>query len=321
MFLGCTLSAVFYGMTTIQVIVYYTSYPKDPLIHKLAAAALWALDSFHLILITHSVYHYTIGKIGSAFFPLDLIWSSKLQSLVNSVIILLVQGLYARRVWKLNGNSYGFLGYLAAGIILVGFGIGMALVAKLYQIHSLLQLADIKWAIRAQLVSATAIDVVITIVVFICLRKSQSVLTSLKSRLATVIMYTLISGFATSLCGIAAVLSFIFMPMTFIYAALGFVLTRLHVNSFLGLLNARPRNTTERTEATSSSHSLRSPTAPHDFRNQSGARSWQQSLSSPISADSPVKESSPSVYSQSTIGRSLHHKETYVPEEFVPRAI
>jgi len=323
MFIGSTISAIFYGMTNIQVIVYYHSYPKDPLIHKLSAAILWTLDTFHLILVTHAVYHYAIGSLGQAIFPLDLVWSSKLQAVVNSVILLVVQSLYVMRIWKLNGYYHGVLGYLAAGIILVGFGVGIALDYELYSLTSLIQMSTISWAIKAQLSAATAIDVVITILILICLRKSQSVLTSLKSRLARVIVYTLISGFATSLCGIAALLAFLFMPHNFVYVALGFILTRLHVNSFLGLLNARPRNSTERTEPVSSQVlSVRSPTTRQDFRGQFSPRTWQHDTQGSLGdVESPLTENTPSVYSRSMSSKELVTKEASLPTDFTPRAI
>jgi len=184
-------------------------------------------------------------------------------------------------------------------------------------------MSTISWAIKAQLSAATAIDVVITILILICLRKSQSVLTSLKSRLARVIVYTLISGFATSLCGIAALLAFLFMPHNFVYVALGFILTRLHVNSFLGLLNARPRNSTERTEPVSSQVlSVRSPTTQQDFRGQFSPRTWQHDRQGSLGdIESPSTENTPSVYSRSTSFKELVTKEASPPTDFTPRAI
>ncbi|EEB86601.1 hypothetical protein MPER_16385, partial [Moniliophthora perniciosa FA553] len=57
------------------------------------------LDAFHLSLTIHAVYYYLVKNFGNhAAYP-NIIWSLKLQVAVNVIIILIVQSLYAYRVW------------------------------------------------------------------------------------------------------------------------------------------------------------------------------------------------------------------------------
>lgn len=88
------------------------------MLHKVAVGLLWALDLFHLALIIHAVYHYMVTGWGRSegiedivwsikaryleshvAFLSNLIWLKQLQVLINVVIILIVQSLYAFRVW------------------------------------------------------------------------------------------------------------------------------------------------------------------------------------------------------------------------------
>ncbi|KAF8624450.1 hypothetical protein AX15_005868 [Amanita polypyramis BW_CC] len=51
--------------------------------------------------------------------------------------------------------------------------------------------------------------------------------------------YFVISGALTSMCSLAALITFGVMPNNLVYAGIFFLLTKLYVNSYLAMLNAR----------------------------------------------------------------------------------
>jgi hypothetical protein len=292
-FLGSVISAMCYGMTNIQALIYFSSYSKDPRIYKFSAAALWFLDTFHFIISIQAVYYYLVGDTFRTVPPIDIIWSIKLQTIINVVIVLIVQSLYALRLWKLSGIHHIILGYLAAGIILIGFAVGIVLAYEVNTLNSFLEINSISWAIIACFSTAAGIDTIIAISIFICIKRTQFVLPRLSSTLSSVLVYTLASGLLTSLCSIAALLCYIFMPNNFIFYSLGFVLTRLYINSFLALLNARPRPWPENNESTSPKNP-RVSTTLSDRRRTFGCNS---NLRSPISDIESHTEFNGSTYS------------------------
>ncbi|KAK7026029.1 hypothetical protein VNI00_015746 [Paramarasmius palmivorus] len=246
-FLGVIGSGVLFGVTCLQVYIYYHRFLKDSALHKILVAVLWILDALHLALTVHVVYHYLVSNFGNhAEYP-NIIWSLKLQVAVNVVIILIVQSLYAYRVWLLGGYHHGILGYLVASVVAGGFAhwacaaIGIILAYQVYSVDTFAKLEDIAWAINASLATSTTIDFLISSAMCYYLWKSKcnDSRSRLNSRISTVMQYTLCSGLLTSACSLSTLFTYNLMPNNFIFLGLEFLLTKLYVGSFLAMLNAR----------------------------------------------------------------------------------
>ncbi|CAK5271672.1 unnamed protein product [Mycena citricolor] len=248
-FLGLVVSCILFGVSSLQMYFYYHHYPHDTLLHKSSIAALWVLDALHLSLTVYSTYYYGILGFGDPSRLASIIWFvgpsvSQLHIAINVVIILLVQSLYAYRVWILGGYHHGILGYFVAAVVLGGFGIGICAVTacKVYSISSFRQLPDIAWAIEASFAASTAIDIVISCAMCYYLRKSKGKESRLNSRISVLMQYTLSAGVFTSACSVVCLFTFILMSDNFIFLALTFILTRLYVTSFIAMMNARERS-------------------------------------------------------------------------------
>ncbi|KAK7055810.1 hypothetical protein R3P38DRAFT_3565622 [Favolaschia claudopus] len=243
-FIGVVVSCILFGVSALQVYLYYHYYPNDSRLHKLSVAVLWVLDALHLSLTIFATYHYGTQLIlpgavtYSSFFAVRPI---KLLVAINVVIILLVQSLYTYRVWLLSGYHHGVLGYLVTGVVLGGFAIGIVLSFETYTINSWGEVSDIAWAIESSFAASTTIDVVISIAMCFYLRKSKGPGSRLNSRIATLMQYTLSCGVFTSACSIACLFTFILMPNNLVFLALTYLLTRLYINSFMAMMNARER--------------------------------------------------------------------------------
>ncbi|KAJ7743508.1 hypothetical protein DFH07DRAFT_835596 [Mycena maculata] len=240
-FLGVVVSGIFFGVSSLQVYYYYHYYPTDSFLHKCSVGLLWLLDATHLALTIFSAYHYGILGFGNVDGLNVIIWSIKLSTSINVVIILVVQSLYAYRVWLLSGYHHGILGYLVTAVVLGGFGIGIVLSYETYSISAWSQAADISWAIEASFSASTAIDILISIAMCYYLRKSKGEESQLNSRISTLMQYTLSCGVFTSACSLSILFTFILMPNNLIFLGLTFLLTRLYVNSFIAMMNARQR--------------------------------------------------------------------------------
>ncbi|KAF4611525.1 hypothetical protein D9613_003607 [Agrocybe pediades] len=237
--LGMIGGTLIFGMSTLQTFWYYKTFPNDSSVHKYSVATLWSLDALHLSMVIHAVYTYAITGFGNQEALLDILWSVKLLTSINVVVILLVHSLYTMRVWRLSGYHNGVLGYLVASVVLAGFVIGIAMVYCINTVKTYPELSRVSWAVNSAMAASTTIDFLISAAMWYYLHKSKGTVKSLNSRISTVIQYSLCSGLITSSVSLCALFTYILLPNTFIFLALEFLLTKLYVASFIAMLNAR----------------------------------------------------------------------------------
>lgn len=243
MLLGMAGSAIFVGLSTLQMYRYYHYYPEDCLLHKLSVAILWIFDTLHLFLIIHAVYYYTIWNFGNVLGLVKIVWSVKLQIPLDVIIVVMVQSLFALRVVRLgnihNNNDRNFMGYLAVISVTWGCVIGIVFVFKVYSVTYFSEVPQFSWVIHCTFLTSTLIDTVIAIGMVWYLRKSKGEHYRLNSKISKLIHYTLGSGALTSACSLSCLLTYTWYPDTFYFLSISFVLTKLYVGSFFAMLNAR----------------------------------------------------------------------------------
>ncbi|EGN94815.1 hypothetical protein SERLA73DRAFT_143687 [Serpula lacrymans var. lacrymans S7.3] len=257
-FIGVIFSSILFGITNLQTYIYYCRYPKDWYIHKISIGILWALDAVHLALTVDAVYQYLINGFGNVLALLVIVWSFKLQIAVNIVIILFVQSLYAMRIWKLGrGHRHTLLPCLVTFVVVAGYVVGILLVIETFRMTTWAELDTISWAIYASFATSTGVDFVIAAVMCYYLHKSKSGFTGSENIINRLMQYTLSSGLVTSACSMSALIAYALMPTNLIFLAIEFSLTKLYINSFLAMLNAR-QNIRERDRLSISLSKLRS---------------------------------------------------------------
>ncbi|KAI6158939.1 hypothetical protein EDD17DRAFT_1616224 [Pisolithus thermaeus] len=73
--IGGLISAMLYGITTLQTYAYYMHCPEDPSITKLIVATIWTLDTLHVSFICHVLYYYLITNYGNLASLDYIVWS------------------------------------------------------------------------------------------------------------------------------------------------------------------------------------------------------------------------------------------------------
>ncbi|KAJ7046351.1 hypothetical protein C8F04DRAFT_1064053 [Mycena alexandri] len=245
LFMGMAVSCMLFGLSSLQVYFYYHWYPHDARLHKISVGLIWIMDATITSLMVFTVYHYAVLGFGNYPGLLLVHWSIKLSTLFNVVVILLVQSLYAYRIWRLSGYHHGVLGYVTALVVLGGFAVGIVFAYETFKIHTWFDILSISWAVETAFGAATFIDLVLSAAMCYYLGASKGMGSQLNSRISTLMQYTLSSGVLTSACSAACLFTYIFMHTNLIFVALTFLLTRLYVNSFMAMMNARQRRTGE----------------------------------------------------------------------------
>ncbi|KAK7050754.1 hypothetical protein R3P38DRAFT_3608857 [Favolaschia claudopus] len=103
--IGLILSSVLYGITCLQVYLYFTkSCSRDRIILKAFVMGLFLLDTFHLSLVSHSMYSVVVTNFGD-YVQLGIIpWSLLLQTAFGSFLSANVRLFYAWRIYIISNK-------------------------------------------------------------------------------------------------------------------------------------------------------------------------------------------------------------------------
>ncbi|KAJ8584413.1 hypothetical protein M405DRAFT_866254 [Rhizopogon salebrosus TDB-379] len=219
LFIGVTLAAVLFGVTNVQAFVYFQANRGAWTLSKLVVICLWVLDALHLALITHCVYYYLVTNYANISALTEMVWSFKLQILIEVLIIYGVHVLYAYRIWIVSKGRSRVLPAAVCMIITLASGVVVATVWAVYQCHVFVDFIGIQWATYMGLSTTAFVDFIIASSLCYLLTTSRT-------------------GFSSA-SSMVAIITCAVMPTNFIFLSIEFLLAKLYVNSYLALLNAR----------------------------------------------------------------------------------
>ncbi|KZT03223.1 uncharacterized protein LAESUDRAFT_814857 [Laetiporus sulphureus 93-53] len=115
--IGAFMCAVLFGMTNLQMFIYFQGYSSDGVWSKLTVCWLWLVDAIHLAFVVHMVYWYLVINHSIPSALAVIVWTFKAQAMLNvsssanifcgcdsdfaqAIVVISVQSLYAVRVWK-----------------------------------------------------------------------------------------------------------------------------------------------------------------------------------------------------------------------------
>ncbi|KAI6146152.1 hypothetical protein BKA82DRAFT_993328 [Pisolithus tinctorius] len=81
--IGGLVSAMLYGITTLQTYMYYMNYYEDPSMIQFVVAAIWILDTLQVSFMCHFLYYYLITNYGNLMSLEHDVWSFPASALVN----------------------------------------------------------------------------------------------------------------------------------------------------------------------------------------------------------------------------------------------
>ncbi|KAI0350521.1 hypothetical protein OH77DRAFT_1514309 [Trametes cingulata] len=268
LFVGVLLSAVLFGVTMLQTFVYFQQYASDRAWRKLAVCWLWFLDALHLALCAHLVYYYLVTNYDRPDTLSDIVWSFKLRTVVDALVVCSVHTLYTSRLWTLlaiddHVEPFGkearrwsrqkraphasatrwvmrrVVPWLVSALVVVGYGIAIAMCFEAFKLSTYAELSHAPWATYVPLAASTVVDAVIagSLCYFLARCRPQS--GAMNGPIKTLMVYTLNTGIITSLCSLFAISMMVAYPTTFIPIAIEFLVIKLYINSYMAMLNAR----------------------------------------------------------------------------------
>ncbi|KAH9851215.1 hypothetical protein C2E23DRAFT_904497 [Lenzites betulinus] len=268
LFIGMLLSAALFGVTMLQVFVYFQQYPTDCAWRKFAVCWLWSLDSLHFALSAHFVYHYLVTDYDKPDALSQIVWSFKLRVVVDALVVCSVHTLYTSRLWTLLSiddrvEPFGkearrwsrqkmpahasasrwimrrVVPWLVSALVGLGYGIAIVLCVETYKLSSFGELAHSAWATYVPLGASTVIDAIIAGSLCYFLARCRPRSEAMNGPFKTLMVYTLNTGTITGLFSLLAIATMAAYPGTFIPIAIDFIVIKLYINSYMAMLNAR----------------------------------------------------------------------------------
>ncbi|PBK66753.1 hypothetical protein ARMSODRAFT_977318 [Armillaria solidipes] len=241
---GLSITAMLYGISIPQLVIYYRRYPNDPPLFRYSIVLLWILDTLQLALISSALYFYLVTSHGNYQALLKFTWTLRSQNTVSRVIVVGIQALYAVRIWKLSLCG-GYLG------VELEETLPDAIYAS-YIVQDFLSLSSVSVPISTVFATTAVTDIVIAGVMCFCLHKGREItrVSSTIKIIVTLMRLVIMSGLTTSVCSFLVLFSIIAWPDSLIFLAFDMIISKppsvtnpalstVYMNSLLAMLNYR----------------------------------------------------------------------------------
>ncbi|KAG0698133.1 hypothetical protein DFH29DRAFT_113285 [Suillus ampliporus] len=242
LFIGVFIAAILFGLSNIQTFLYFQTRTRTRTgtsFHRLAVIWLWILDALHMALIVHCVYYYLVTNYANIGALTEIVWSFKLQLVIDIVLVYGVQVMYAYRIWIFSEGRSRVLPITVGIIVVLVSGPAIVTAWSVYQCHVFTDFVGIEWSTFMALGTTTFLDLIIASSLCYLLATSLTGHSRTDSFLTKLMTYIVNTGCLTSMFSMTAIITCAVMPRNFIYLSIEFLVAKLYVNSFLALLNAR----------------------------------------------------------------------------------
>jgi len=239
----CMVSLPIYGISLLQMYIYYMNYPRDQLWIKAMVAVLVILNSLHTWMTCHTVFHYSILSYSNPLSLIDGEWSVYVANALGVPICSIIQMYFCRMVYLLAPKSWKMPALIIFTLlILAQLGFGILVGAKMFIIWELPLLKTIVHPAIVPLYSIRVISDTLTAVA-LCLvlydAKSHSLFNGSSRLFKTLMVYAMERFILTTVVVIVQTGVLIAKPESIWAMVIDFVTVHLYVNSLLATLNAR----------------------------------------------------------------------------------
>ncbi|KAG2339035.1 hypothetical protein BDR05DRAFT_638510 [Suillus weaverae] len=124
-------------------------------------------------------------------------------------------------------------------VVVLSGGTSIPVMLAQYRCHVFQDVVAIEWAAYLTLGSVTFVDILIASSLCYLLATSRTGFSSTDSFITKLVGYIISTGYLTSVCSMIAVITCAVMPRNFVFISIEFIVTKLYVNSFMALMNAR----------------------------------------------------------------------------------
>jgi len=237
------VSLVFYGISILQMFIYYVRYPKDTFILKSLVAFVFVLNTLHTFLISAGVWQCLILHFGDETFLLYTHTPMLIAVVVTSAISSSVQSFFIYRIWSLTRNRFKWV----FPVVLIPFVVAQLVLGAFYTVTAMPNDTSIT-AISGPLLvrvanvlngAATAVDITITIALCTLLIMGRTGFEDTDQMILRLIFISVNTGLWSAIFAFLSVILLVIYPNDLIFTALYYPLGTVYCNTLLASLNAR----------------------------------------------------------------------------------
>jgi len=241
--IGCFLAQAIWGVSTVQVFIYFQSYEKDKLPLKLLVVLLWIIDTVNQILLLKSLFPVLILQYGRVAGLLDNQTEIAVHNFTSAVVAFVVQMYFIRRIYVF-GKRYIAVKILSAALLIPVFweiagpivywvrGFGEPLTDQIRPYF-----VDINISLRA---APFVVDVAIALCMIWLLTWNQaSFISQTKKMVLRILIVTVNSGTWTALLALLTLIMLKVFPVDLYFCVFDFPQCTLYFSTFMANLNSR----------------------------------------------------------------------------------
>ncbi|KAF8319952.1 hypothetical protein DL93DRAFT_2153006 [Clavulina sp. PMI_390] len=237
-FVGNLITTLCFGAVSVQTIVYFATFPNDPLSTRITVLFLCAIQLFQVACVSEGLWHYLIVSYGNPFALLKGTWQIATYQLCSVLQSGTVQAFFAYRVYRLS-HSLTF-GVTVGLFALVQFVFGMIVSVKGNIILSFIEIvAEIRWLVTLWLGIQTAADLVIALSMVYLLHQRRTGFKTTDSMLNLMIVWTINTGLITAILSVIVLVYFALYGFHFVVLALGVPMGSFYSFTMLANLHSR----------------------------------------------------------------------------------
>ncbi|PBK59111.1 hypothetical protein ARMSODRAFT_1027688 [Armillaria solidipes] len=273
-YIGSVIATILYGISNLQVVIYYKRYPNDWWVYRYSRYFGWfihiypsaqftaryigrVLDTFHIAFTTHALYFYLISMFGNFLGALESdLWSMKLQLSLSNFIVVYVQWYESYSDSEALNQALDAYHQDICHPTMETFLDDIFTKRSLGSVRStdgsyeicttpnLLSVSIIKKTIYIFFSTMATADLIIATMMCYYLRKSMkdTMFSTTAALLLRLMRLVVVSGLATSAFSLLTLISYIIWPESLIFLGIFIMLSKLYVNSLLAMLNSRSKH-------------------------------------------------------------------------------
>ncbi|KAJ7111610.1 hypothetical protein C8R43DRAFT_154034 [Mycena crocata] len=242
-FWGFCVALILCGVSALQGYLYFTRY-NDKWGVRLLAAMMLLLDFVSMALICQSMYYYMLPHFGS-FAPLNHVTSElTIECLISAIITFTSQMYFVYQLHMV--KSAGVTGRVMSGVVvllgMVGLAGAVGCVGMMFSVpHMIFMNRNHTFAILAGVAKGfgAAADIVATVAMCLFLRGAGTGISRTSSLLRSLMHLVINRGILVTAAQILLLITFFATSGHLYWLAVHINTTKLYVNTFFGMLNAR----------------------------------------------------------------------------------
>ncbi|KAF8995118.1 hypothetical protein BDQ17DRAFT_1366039 [Cyathus striatus] len=237
--LGGLFASLLSGLVSVQVVMYFKTYPSDRRRLKSLVLSIWFLDTFHTCMIWSALWCYLVRNYGDLYYIDHINWNIALTVVVTAILTFLVHCFFAFRIHRLSKRNW-FLTIPLVALAALRLVSAAVTTGAMIRLHSFSRFKEeIRWIFTLGLALSTVVDVLITGSLFVLLQTSRKKAGNLNAVIDSLILYAFETGSLTCAGTVVSMICWLTMPHNLIFMGLHFGIGKLYANSLLVTLNTR----------------------------------------------------------------------------------